>query len=190
MFICLPDRSFNPNAKLCIRVRECVEAAKASRGDNTFGTWQQLNKTPCTDFLRFTRMLNCLGKTSGIATVRSTISSRRRNRLKKRTMQTQTPIEQTSFTRDALGRYNCFTWQEAMESTRRAGARPFDVIVIGGGSFGSIFAQHFFNQDQTHTHRILVLDGGPFLLPEHTQNLPMIGITAPGPVSNDPGFLR
>jgi Domain of Unknown Function (DUF1080)/GMC oxidoreductase len=105
-------------------------------------------------------------------------------------MQTQTPIEQTSFTRDALGRYTCFTWQEAMESTRRADARPFDVIVIGGGSFGSIFAQHFFNQDQTHTHRILVLDGGPFLLPEHTQNLPMIGITAPGPVSDDPGFLR
>ena len=102
----------------------------------------------------------------------------------------QTPVEQTSFTRDALGRYNCFTWQEAMDSTRRADARPFDVIVIGGGSFGSIFAQHFFNQDQTHTHRILVLDGGSFLLPEHTQNLPMMGITAPGPVSSDPGFLR
>jgi hypothetical protein len=31
---------------------------------------------------------------------------------------------------------------------------------------------------------------GPLLLPEHVQNLPMVGTTAPGPVQNDPGVLR
>jgi glycerol-3-phosphate dehydrogenase len=28
----------------------------------------------------------------------------------------------------------------------RADARPFDVIVIGGGSFGAAFAQHVFSR--------------------------------------------
>jgi hypothetical protein len=36
----------------------------------------------------------------------------------------------------------------------------------------------------------VVLDGGPVLLPEHVQNLPMMGIAAPGPVQNDPGVVR
>jgi len=64
------------------------------------------------------------------------------------------------------------------------------VIVIGGGSFGGVFAQHLFSGDTTHSRRILVLEGGPFVLPEHVQNLPMMGITAPGPVLQDPGDLR
>jgi choline dehydrogenase-like flavoprotein len=64
---------------------------------------------------------------------------------------------------------------EALASTDRtthADARPFDLIVLGGGSFGSVLASHLFANDVTHAHRILVLEGGPVVLPEHVQNLP------------------
>src|SRR4051794_33010183 len=74
----------------------------------------------------------------------------------------------TVFTHDIPGRYICNTFDEAMHSadpttTRPDGspqddARPFDIIVIGGGSFGPAFAQHLFFQDKTHSHRVLVLE--------------------------------
>ena len=108
-------------------------------------------------------------------------------------MSTPTKPEKTTFCLDVQGRYVCNSLDEAIRSadtSLRPDARPFDVIVIGGGSFGGIFAQHLFSADITHSHRILVLEGGPFVLPEHVQNLPMMGITAPGPVLNDPGELR
>jgi choline dehydrogenase-like flavoprotein len=99
---------------------------------------------------------------------------------------------QVDFTRDVVGRYTCNTMEEARQSTQgRPDARPFDVIVIGGGSFGAIFAQHMFYRDTTHSHRILVLDGGPLVLPEHVQNLPMLGLNVPfPPVTQDPGQIR
>ncbi len=81
----------------------------------------------------------------------------------------------TEFTRDVLGRYVCNGLDEALASadtSRHADARPFDVIVIGGGSFGAVLASRLFNADKSHQHRILVLEGGPMLLPEHVQNLP------------------
>ncbi len=83
--------------------------------------------------------------------------------------------ETTTFTRDVLGRYISNTLQEALDSTT-GGGKPFDVIVIGGGSFGGVFAHRLFNLDsRLRQHRILVLEGGPFLVPEHVQNLPTIG---------------
>lgn len=83
--------------------------------------------------------------------------------------------ETTTFTRDVFGRYICNTLQEALDSTTGAG-KPFDVIIIGGGSFGGVFAQRLFQLDsRLRQHRILVLEGGPFLIPEHVQNLPTIG---------------
>jgi hypothetical protein len=42
------------------------------------------------------------------------------------------------------------TFDEAQLSTDkgvRPDARPFDVIIIGGGSFGAALAQHVFNSD-------------------------------------------
>ena len=79
--------------------------------------------------------------------------------------------ENTTFTRDVFGRYICNTLQEALDSTTGVG-KPFDVIVIGGGSFGGVFAHRLFNLDsRLRQHRILVLEGGPFLVPEHVQNL-------------------
>ena len=108
-------------------------------------------------------------------------------------MSTSPQPQQTDFSLDLLGRFVCNGLDEALQSTntdRYPDARPFDVIVAGGGSFGSILAAHVFTNDTTHSRRVLVLDGGPFALPEHVQNLPMMGIAAPGPVQTDPGFLR
>jgi len=77
-----------------------------------------------------------------------------------------------------------------MDRTSRPDARPFDVIVVGGGSFGGVVAQHLFFQDVAHQHRILVLEAGRLALPEHVQNLPILGLNAPGPVTVDPGAAR
>jgi choline dehydrogenase-like flavoprotein len=57
------------------------------------------------------------------------------------------------------------------------------MIIVGGGTFGSALAQHLFSVDTSHSHRILVLEAGPFLVPEHTQNLAMIGLNVPAPTS-------
>ena len=105
-------------------------------------------------------------------------------------MVTNATAQATDFTRDVLGRYLCNGLDEAIRSAdsgARPDARPFDIIVIGGGSFGGVLAQHLFHNDKTHSHRILVLEGGPFLLPEHVQNLPMLGLNPPAPSTTDPG---
>jgi hypothetical protein len=105
--------------------------------------------------------------------------------------------QMTDFSRDVLGRYVCNGLDEALHSADKQGtrpdgssqedARPFGVVVIGGGSFGPIFAQHLLYQDKTHSHRILVLEAGPLSLPEHVQNLPMIGLDVPPGATGDPG---
>ncbi|KFY02200.1 hypothetical protein V490_00569 [Pseudogymnoascus sp. VKM F-3557] len=86
------------------------------------------------------------------------------------------PIDnETTFSLDLIGRYTCNTIEEALASqdaTILGEARPFDYIVIGAGSFGSIAATHIFDSDETHRRRILVIEAGPFALPEHVQNLP------------------
>ena len=105
-------------------------------------------------------------------------------------MATSATPQVTDFTRDVLGRYLCNGLDEATQSADsglRADARPFDIIVIGGGSFGGVVAQHLFHNDKTHSHRILVLEAGPFFIPEHVQNLPMLGLNPPPPSITDPG---
>lgn len=95
--------------------------------------------------------------------------------------------ETSHFSRDILGRYICNTWEEAMASINvgvkpeevRPDARPFDVIIVGGGSFGSVLAQSLFYGDATR--RILVLEAGLLAVPEHVQNLPVLGLDPPGP---------
>src|SRR5438445_1322584 len=81
--------------------------------------------------------------------------------------------EFTSFTLDNMGRYLCNTLQEAVNSTNVTVAghsREFDVIIVGGGSFGCAMAEALFARDSTRSRRILVLEQGPFVLPEHQQN--------------------
>lgn len=97
-------------------------------------------------------------------------------------MATPLRTETTHFTRDVLGRYVCNTWDEAMASSdasARPEARPFDFIVIGGGSFGAVVAHALFTK--LPTKRILVLEAGLFVLPEHVQNFPVLGLNPPGP---------
>lgn len=93
--------------------------------------------------------------------------------------------EYTRFSRDTLGRWTCnLLLEEALPSST---ATPFDVIVIGGGSFGAVFAQNLFEQDrQAKRHRILVLEAGPLVLPEHVQNiaLPHLGPPAPSSIAD------
>lgn len=86
--------------------------------------------------------------------------------------------EPTSFTLDNMGRFLCNTLPEALDSTAQTVAgrrREFDVIVIGGGTFGAVVAEHLLVTDRTRSRRILVLEGGPFVLPEHVQNMPFMG---------------
>jgi hypothetical protein len=93
------------------------------------------------------------------------------------------------FTFDILGRYGCNTLEEAANSVdpqKRPARRLFDFIIVGGGSFGAVLASHLFSRDRTQAHRILLLEAGPFALPEHVQNLP--GNFAP-PGKNKPGTL-
>ena len=101
------------------------------------------------------------------------------------------PDYNTIFTRDVLGRYVCNTFDEALvtvDPNARAAAglpargdlRPFDYIIIGGGTFGAAVAEHLWFRSTNRSERILVLEAGPFLLPEHVQNLPMLGLDAAG----------
>jgi len=96
--------------------------------------------------------------------------------------------EFTTFTWDSLGRGLANTLDEALHSTGITvpgfgppppDARPFDVVVIGGGTFGSVLAQHLLFVDRTRSRRILVLEAGPHVLPEHVQNLPFLGYGLP-----------
>src|SRR5215468_6304760 len=104
---------------------------------------------------------------------------------------TSQTAQYTDFSKDILGRYVCNGLDEALRSTNgRADARPFDIIIVGGGSFGGALAQHLLYSDKFKSHRILLLEAGPFALAEHAQNLPTLGLAAPGPTTVDPGVPR
>jgi choline dehydrogenase-like flavoprotein len=91
----------------------------------------------------------------------------------------------TDFTIDILGRYMCNGLDEALHSidknaqrpdgSPQSDARPFNAIIIGGGSFGGVLAQHLLYADKTNSYRILVLEAGRHALSEHFQNLPLNG---------------
>ncbi len=86
--------------------------------------------------------------------------------------------ETTSFTLDNMGRFLCNTLQEARDSAAvTVGGQPrgFDVIIIGGGTFGAVMASRLFLNDPTRSRRILILEAGPFSIPEHAQNMPFQG---------------
>src|SRR5215831_18409810 len=86
--------------------------------------------------------------------------------------------EFTTFSLDNMGRFLCNTLQEARDSAAQTvggRARDFDTIIVGGGTFGCVVAEHLFITDITRSRRILVLEAGPFVLPEHVQNMPFMG---------------
>lgn len=90
--------------------------------------------------------------------------------------------EFTTFSLDIPGRYLCNDINEVLlsagvkvgQDVPPTDARPFDVVVIGGGTFASVVAQHLLFTDVTRSRRVLVIDRGPFVLAEHQQNLPFM----------------
>lgn len=83
--------------------------------------------------------------------------------------------ESTSFTKDIQGRYLCNTHGEA------AAGGPFDIVVIGGGTFGAAIAEHVWYRQKRAGGglRTIVLEAGPFTLPEHVQNTGILGLADP-----------
>jgi choline dehydrogenase-like flavoprotein len=92
-------------------------------------------------------------------------------------------VQGTDFALDAMGRYVCNTFDEALANSDpvyraaaqlpfRGDMRPFDFIIVGGGTFGSAVAEHLWYRATGRSERILVLEAGPFLLTGHTQNFP------------------
>lgn len=105
--------------------------------------------------------------------------------------------ENTSFTLDTMGRFLCNTLQEATDSvnqTLHGHTYPFDVIIVGGGTFGSVLAERLFALDPTNSRRILILEGGPFVAPEHVQNTafgdPTPGFRVPWEAHSGLGYAR
>src|SRR5215510_13206128 len=84
-------------------------------------------------------------------------------------------IQQTSFSLDLLGRYICNTFEEATVNP------DFDVVVIGSGMYGAYCAAKVYSQSEAAGRplRVLVLEAGPFLLAEHSQNIPNLGLSNP-----------
>ena len=95
-------------------------------------------------------------------------------------------FQNTTFSIDALGRLVCNTWEEATEN----GGPQFDIVVIGSGMYGAYLATKI--NRLSPSKRILVLEAGSFLIPEHVQNIGRIGLNVPGEISpsNDPGTPR
>ncbi len=80
----------------------------------------------------------------------------------------------------------CSTWEDAVENKGLA----FDAIIIGSGMAGAYTAEKIYRRGNT---RVLVLEAGPFFLPDHIQNLPNLGIKIPPPIAvptmdKDPGL--
>lgn len=84
-------------------------------------------------------------------------------------------IQETTLTKDVLGRFVCSTIDEVLA----AGGRPFDVVVIGAGLVGAYVAEKLYRQGEEQGLRILVLDAGHYLFATHVQNLPHVGLNAP-----------
>jgi choline dehydrogenase-like flavoprotein len=85
-------------------------------------------------------------------------------------------VQQTAFSYDMLGRWACSSWDELKNN----GGDPFDVVIIGAGMFGGYIADKLYRQGEHIGLRVLLLDAGSFLIPTHTQNLPRLGLVAPG----------
>ena len=81
-----------------------------------------------------------------------------------------------AFGTDILGRYFCNTLEEAAKSNE---AKPFDVVVIGSGMYGSYIASKLYHWSKNKKQlgeekrlKILILEAGPYIVHEHIENLP------------------
>jgi GMC oxidoreductase len=96
------------------------------------------------------------------------------------------PVQTTTFSIDALGRFICSTWDEAVQN----GGPPFTEVVVGAGMYGAYCAAKIFRRNPAK--RVLLLDAGRFLVSEHVQNLARIGLNVPAPIppASEPGTAR
>ena len=69
-------------------------------------------------------------------------------------------------------------------------ARPFDVVIVGGGTFGALLAHEVFCRDRRRSLRVLVLETGPFVFPDHVQTLPYSGLNVPPPTTVEFGEVE
>ena len=92
----------------------------------------------------------------------------------------------TPLGRDVQARYMCNTFDEARATWENGPG--FDAVIIGGGTFGAALAQNMYFRSERfrdddgfapRNYRILVLEAGPYILPEHVQNLPMLRLYDP-----------
>lgn len=84
-------------------------------------------------------------------------------------------VQRTSFSLDVLGRFVCSTFAEATTNP------DFDAVVIGAGMYGAYCAAKLYTESAAAGRplRILVLEAGPFLVAEHSQNIPDLGLSNP-----------
>jgi choline dehydrogenase-like flavoprotein len=90
-------------------------------------------------------------------------------------------VQRTSLSLDVLGRFFCNTYDEATVND------DFDVIVIGSGMYGAYCAAKVYSESVATGNRlrILVLEAGPFLIPQHGQNIPNLALWNPSPVERE-----
>jgi hypothetical protein len=90
-----------------------------------------------------------------------------------------TDVQDTTLAKDAIARFVCNTWDEAI-----ANPEGIDVVVVGAGLFGGYCGSKIYELSRARTGtrplRVLLLEAGPFLVPEHTQNVPNLGLYDPG----------
>ena len=85
-------------------------------------------------------------------------------------------VQRTTFSLDVLGRFICNTWDEATVNP------DFDAVVIGAGMYGGYCTAKLFSESGVPGRtpiRVLVLEAGPFLVHEHGQNIPDLGLSNP-----------
>ena len=85
-------------------------------------------------------------------------------------------IQRTTFSVDVMGRFVCNTLSEALTNP------DFDLVVIGSGMYGGYCAAKTYRDSRAlggKPLRILVLEAGPFLVHEHGQNIPDLGLSNP-----------
>src|SRR5262249_29097747 len=84
--------------------------------------------------------------------------------------------QNTPFTLDTMGRFLCNTLAEARDRFNEVlygHSHPFEVIFVGGGTFGSVLAERLWAFDPTNTRKFFIWGGGPFVIPELFKNMPL-----------------
>ncbi|MDP9794301.1 choline dehydrogenase-like flavoprotein [Catenuloplanes nepalensis] len=79
---------------------------------------------------------------------------------------------------DVITPFLCTSWPDATAP----GLPPYHAVIIGAGSFGAYCAAKAARAGR----RVLLLDAGPVILPEHVQNVGDIGLRVPRDGTPDP----